>query len=151
MIFVAVFQLALRLGAGLGVVISCACAGALARNKVAAAASGATSETKREENRFTDNCHTSRPTLTSARSESQLVAAGDGAKVRPTAPRVPSFLTLFAVGPVGIREFRPKNVRKGLLLFGELFEARAVRLPERFMTCLGERALWTELPFDVVR
>src|SRR3954469_1522564 len=70
MTFVALFQAELRSGAGLG--MSCARAGALAKSRAEAAASGASSEIRREEIRFTNNGHTSRATLSVAGLGSQL-------------------------------------------------------------------------------
>ncbi len=71
---VALFQLALRLGAGLGMA-SCARAGALT-SKADAAASGASSEIRGEEIRFTNNGHTSEATLSAAGPASQLERTG---------------------------------------------------------------------------
>jgi len=72
MIFVALFQLALRSGAAAGMAV-CADAASLAQNTTARADAERRSEmTRRAEMHFTNNGHTSRATLSATNAPSQL-------------------------------------------------------------------------------
>jgi hypothetical protein len=84
MSFVALFQLALRSGAGAGIAV-CAHARVLVQNATARADAGTSSEIRRRaEIRFTNNGGTSRVTLSSASAPSQLEQHRDRAKKQKT-------------------------------------------------------------------